>query len=111
MVLNYSRNIIMAAGNSNRYSKNSYVIGQSAGKFLSPLCKDMENLQRLNARGLEGISTPYDGLRYSLLPAERLSSLLKKEEREIIGNDNFILVVRYPQHTNLFRLIRLVTAH
>jgi len=101
----------MAAGNSNRYSKNSYVIGQSAGKFLSPLCKDMENLQRLNARGLEGISTPYDGLRYSLLPAERLSSLLKKEEREIIGNDNFILVVRYPQHTNLFRLIRLVTAH
>jgi len=93
MVLNYSRNIIMAKGNSNRYSKNSYVIGQSAGKFLSPLCKDMENLQRLNARGLEGISTPYDGLRYSLLPTERLSSLLKKEEREIIGNDNFILVV------------------
>jgi len=93
MILNYSRNIIMAEGNSNRYSKNSYVIGQSAGKFLNPLCKDMENLQRLNARGLEGSSDPYDGLRYSLLPAERLSSPLKKEEREIIANDNFILVV------------------
>jgi hypothetical protein len=53
----------------------------------------MGKVQRLNVSGLEGISTPYDGLRYSLLPAERLSSLLKKEEREIIGNDNFIFVV------------------
>lgn len=56
MVLSYSRNIIMAIVNNYRYSKKSYVIGQSATKLLSPLCKDMEKAQRLNGGGVEEIS-------------------------------------------------------
>jgi len=46
----------MAIVNNYRYSKKLYVIGQSATKLLSPLCKDMEKAQRLNGGGDEEIS-------------------------------------------------------
>ena len=46
----------MAIVNNYRYSKKLYVIGQSATKPLSPLCKDMGKAQRLNTDWLEKIS-------------------------------------------------------
>ena len=46
----------MAIVNHYRYSKKLYVIGQSAAKLLSPLCKDMGKVQRLNGGGVEEIS-------------------------------------------------------
>lgn len=42
-----------AIANHNWYSKNSYIIRQSAASLLSPLCEDMEAVQRLNAGGVE----------------------------------------------------------
>lgn len=46
----------MAIANNYRYSKKSYVIGQSATKLLSSLRKNMEKAQRLNGGGVEKIS-------------------------------------------------------
>jgi len=56
MILSYIRNYIMAVVNHYRYSKKSYVIGQSATKPLSPLRKDTGKAQRLNGSGGEKIS-------------------------------------------------------
>jgi len=47
---------MVAYVNNIRYSNKLYVIGQSAVRYLSPLCKDMVILQRVDGGGVDMIS-------------------------------------------------------
>lgn len=52
-LLNHIGNFMVANANNIWYSNKVYIIGQSAASFLSPSCKDMKIVQRLNASGVE----------------------------------------------------------
>ena len=74
----------MAIVNHYRYSKKLYVIGRSAAKPLSPLCKDMGKVQRVDGSRPEGISnslrwlkvysSPYGDIRWERPPNQPINS-------------------------------------